>query len=511
MSSASAAKVFLVGAGPGDPGLITVKAASLLASADAVVYDYLVHPGLLDRCRDDCERICVGKKAGFHSVPQAEIQQILLRLARAGKQVVRLKGGDPFIYGRGGEEALALAQAGLPFEVVPGVTAAAAASAYAGIPLTHRNTSSSVIFLTGHEDPEKKELAVDWASFAKLDATLCIYMGMGRMEEILRRLLAGGLRPETPAAVVQWASLPRQRSLLATAGTLVEETSRAGLAAPAVVLIGGVTDRMREIGWYEALPLFGRRIAVTRNRETSGGLGERLAALGAEVLEIPLVSISPDPNPEIAEEVFSEFWGYEWIVFTSANGVRGFFDQFFQRFSDIRALGGIRFAAIGRATAKAIEEHRVAVELMPELSTAEGLADALAATDSLDSAKVLVITGSRNRDVLVNRLHEARAIVDQFPVYRTDLADIREHPAAEDFRRGGADLIAFTSSSAVESFIQQAPRLKIADGGRHPKAASLGPVTSEKLRASGIPLAVESPEASLDALASAICRHFAQT
>lgn len=501
-------KVYLVGAGPGDPGLVTVRARDLLEEADVVVYDYLIHPGLLDCCRKSCDKIYVGKKSGFHSVPQEEIEAILVREAGKGRQVVRLKGGDPFIYGRGGEEALTLQRNAIPFEVVPGITAAVAASDYAGIPLTHRNTSSSVVFLTGHEDPEKKALSVKWREFARLDATLCIYMGMGRLKQIVNELLAGGMEPKTPAAVVQWATLPRQRSLLSTVENLPADVEAKSLSSPAIVVIGEVASRMERIRWFETRPLFGRRIAVTRNREQAGELRERLEELGAEVLEIPLVRITGESHPETLEDVFTEFWGYEWIVFTSANGVRHFFEQFFQRFNDLRSLGGVRFAAIGAATAREIEAFHLAVELVPERSTAEGLSEALVKTGSLDNVKVLVVTGSRNRDVLVKKLTDAMAIVDQLPVYRTDPAPLQDNPAAADFRDKGADLIVFTSSSAVSSFVEQARQLKLKPEAKQPKAGSLGPITSEKLRSAGIPIAVEAQKQTLDSLVEAICSYF---
>lgn len=496
--------VYLTGAGPGDPGLITVRAKELLATADAVVYDYLVHPALLADCRTDCEKIYVGKKPRFHSKPQEEIEKILVEKAKAGMTVVRLKGGDPFVYGRGGEEAVRLARAGIPFEIVPGITAAVAAGSYAGIPLTQRNTSSSVIFLTGHEDPEKKALAVKWREFARLDATLCIYMGMGRLQEIVSELLAGGMAPETPAAVVEWASLPRQRSLGSTVGSLVDEVEKRGLKAPAIVIIGEVAERREALRWFEKRPLFGQRVVVTRNRDQAGELREKLEALGAEVLEIPLVQISADPHPETADEVFAEFWGYEWIVFSSANGVRYFFEEFYRRFPDIRALGGIRFAAIGAATAREIESHRLSVELIAEKSTAEGLAEALVGTGSLDNAKVLVVTGNRNRKVLVNKLHDAMAIVDELPVYKTELAELGENPVVADFREKGADLMIFTSSSAVTSFIAQAQALKLHPNAAPPKAVSLGPITSEKLKSRGITVSVEAKEPNLDSLLQAV-------
>ncbi|HLS27176.1 MAG TPA: uroporphyrinogen-III C-methyltransferase, partial [Opitutales bacterium] len=310
--------VYLTGAGPGDPGLLTVRAKELLERADVVVYDYLVHPGLLDMCRRDCEKIYVGKKRGFHSKPQEEIEQILVEKAEAGFEVVRLKGGDPFVYGRGGEEAKRLARAGVSYEIVPGITAAVAAASYSGIPLTQRNTSSSVVFLTGHEDPLKKNLAIKWRDFAKLDATLCIYMGMGRLGEIVDELLAGGMSPDRPVAVIEWATLSRQRSVQANLDRIVGVVEEGNLSSPAIVIIGDVAACREELEWFEKRPLFGKRVVVTRNREQIGLLSKKLEAVGAEVLEIPLIEISEDRHPETADDVFAEFWSYEWIVFSSA-------------------------------------------------------------------------------------------------------------------------------------------------------------------------------------------------
>ena len=498
--------VYLTGAGPGDPGLLTVRAKELLERADVVVYDYLVHPGLLDMCRRDCEKIYVGKKRGFHSKPQEEIEQILVEKAEAGFEVVRLKGGDPFVYGRGGEEAKRLARAGVSYEIVPGITAAVAAASYSGIPLTQRNTSSSVVFLTGHEDPLKKNLAIKWRDFAKLDATLCIYMGMGRLGEIVDELLAGGMSPDRPVAVIEWATLSRQRSVQANLDRIVGVVEEGNLSSPAIVIIGDVAACREELEWFEKRPLFGKRVVVTRNREQIGLLSKKLEAVGAEVLEIPLIEISEDRHPETADDVFAEFWSYEWIVFSSANGVRYFFEEFYRRYSDIRALGGIRFAAIGEATQREIESHRIEVELVAEKATAEGFAEALIATDSLDNAKVLVVTGNRNRRVLVEKLNAAMAIVDELPVYKTELAELEENRIVKDFRERGADYLIFTSSSAVSSFVAQAKSLKLAPNAVSPKALSLGPLTSEKLRSHGITVALEASKQTLDTLVAELVK-----
>ena len=499
--------VYLVGAGPGDLGLVTFRARELIAAADVLVYDYLVHPEMLAWCRADCEKVYVGKRPHLHALPQEEIEKLLVARARKGKHVVRLKGGDPLVFGRGGEEARRLAADKIPFEIVPGVTAALAAGAYAGIPLTQRNTSSALIFLTGHEDPEKHELQIDWRSYGALkNATLAIYMGMGHLRHILEELVAGGLAPNTPAAAVQWASLGRQRSVTGTAATLAGLVEQDKLGAPAIVFVGNVVRDHAAIDWFERLPLFGRRIVVTRTREQTSSLRARLETFGAEVLELPLIQVLKKIDPAICADVFAELASYDWLIFTSANGVRFFFDEFFLKFSDVRSLGFIRIACVGETTATALSALRLHADLAPATATAEALADELVATGSLDSAKVLVITGNLNRDTLVKKLEEARAIVDCLPVYQTEKSDLSADPAAENFRQHGADAILFASSSAVESFVAQAAVLKLAKDARRPFAGSIGPQTGEAMKKAGIPIDFSAKTPGLDALVEALLK-----
>jgi len=499
--------VYLVGAGPGDLGLVTFRAKELISEADVVVYDYLVHPDLVDWCKAGCEVIYVGKKAGFHSVPQEEIEALLVKHAKAGKRVVRLKGGDPFVFGRGGEEARALAKDGVRFEVVPGVTAALAAGAYAGIPLTHRNTSSSLIFLTGHEDPKKHELQTDWRAYGALkNATLAIYMGMGHLRQILSELVAGGLPASTPAAAVQWASLGRQRSVTGTASNLAQLVDEAKLTAPAIVLVGEVVAHHEQIDWFEHLPLFGRRIAITRTRSQNSELRHKLEGLGAEVLELPLIKVVPDVAREELVDVFAELGSYDWIVFTSANGVRAFFEYFFRAYDDIRSLGFLRFACVGEATKREIDRYKVKVECMPKMGTGEALADALIETGSLDNAKVVVVTGNLNRDILVTKLESAEAIVDQLQLYRTEQTDLSTEPAAEDFRQKGADAILFASSSAAQSYADQASALTLGTEAKRPLAGSIGTQTSATMKQVGLKVDFVAKEPGLDALVDALVK-----
>jgi uroporphyrinogen III methyltransferase/synthase len=498
--------VYLVGAGPGDPGLVTFRARELIAAADVLVYDYLVHPELITWCRAGCEKIYVGKRPHLHALPQEEIEKLLVARARAGQRVVRLKGGDPLVFGRGGEEARSLAADGIPFEIVPGVTAALAAGAYAGIPLTHRNTSSALIFLTGHEDPQKHELQIDWRGYGALkNATLAIYMGMGHLRHILAELVVGGLAPGTPAAVVQWASLGRQRSVIGTAATLAGLVEKKQLGAPAIIFVGGVVRDHAAIDWFEHLPLFGRRIAVTRTREQSSELRARLEALGAEVIELPLIQVVKKINPAVRDEVFDGFGSYDWLIFTSANGVRFFFDGFLGKFSDVRALGLVRIACVGDATAAALAALHLRADLVPAIATAEALAGELI-EGVIDNAKILVVTGNLNRETLVKQLEEARAIVDCLPVYETVKTDLSADPAAENFRQHGADAILFASSSAVDSFVAQAVALQLAKDARRPLAGSIGPQTSEAMKKAGLPVDFSAKTPSLDNLVDALLK-----
>jgi uroporphyrinogen III methyltransferase/synthase len=470
-----------------------------------LVYDRLVNPELRAWVKPGCELVYVGKDPHLHAIPQDQIEDLIVARAKAGKIVVRLKGGDPFIFGRGGEEAQRLARDGVAFEIVPGVTAALAAAAYAGIPLTHRDFASSLCFITGHEDQEKHALRVELQKFANLGGTLCLYMAMGQLERITGELLAGGLAAKTPAAVVQWATTARQKTLFTTVGELVAAVAQAGLGAPAVVIIGAAVTAARGIGWFQARPLFGKRIVVPRAKEQAGELRRKFEELGAEVLELPLIEIHPDIDPKIADEIFSELATYEWGVFTSPNGARHFLEEVLRRCHDVRALGPMKFACLGPATAREVEKFHLEVTLQPDLATADALTDALIAHDSLENLRILVVTGSRNRDQLPHRLEaEVRAIVDTFQVYRTDLTNLSGDPAAESFRTLGADAIAFTSASTVASFVQQAKHLALAPGARRPLACAIGPLTANALREYKIPVDIEAPEHSLDGLVEAV-------
>ncbi|MDQ8202863.1 uroporphyrinogen-III C-methyltransferase [Pelagicoccus sp. SDUM812003] len=500
--------VYLVGAGPGNPELLTVRAKELIESAQALVYDYLVHPAFMHLVPRDCEMICVGKRKGFHSKPQSEIQAILLRKAKEGKRVVRLKGGDPFLFGRGGEEAKALQEAGIEFEVVPGITAAMGASAYSGIPLTDRNTNATLVFVTGHEDPQKMDTTVDWASLPKKNSMICVYMGVSNLEPMARRLIEGGFPRDTPVACVEWATLGHQRICRGKLDTISEVSKAFGLKAPAIIMVGENAAMSEELSWFEKKPLQGRRFVVTRSRGQASELSAKLERLGAEVIGLPLISITRNIDPQTKEDVFKEIASYDWLVFSSPNGVRFFFEAFFETFEDIRSLGFLRIAAVGKSTAKEIKKYYVTTDLIPDEANAESLADALIATDSMDSAKILVVAGNLGRDVLIDKLEEARAIVDRFEVYKTEQTDLSEQPAAKQFREQGADGILFTSSSGVRSFVEQAKHLQLGDGALRPKTISIGKITSAAMKEMGLPVDLQAKEASLDSLVEAVVKRF---
>lgn len=502
-------KVYLVGAGPGDLGLVTVKAERLVKTCDVLVYDNLVNPALRRKAGPDCEQIDVGKRPGRHTMPQEEICRLLVQKSSGGKKVVRLKGGDPFVFGRCAEEMTALAEAEVPYEIVPGVTAALACAAYAEIPLTHRDFGSSISFLTGHEDVTKESLRVDFGKFAAAGGTLCIYMGMGKLEEIVEKLLAGGLSEDRPAAIVSRGTLGGQQKVLSTLADLPAEARKAELAAPAVIFVGNAVGLADEKDWFSDRPLFGRRIAVTRAGSQAGKLKGLLQALGADALELPLIEVLPSYDKATVSEVFADIATYEWIVFTSANGAREFFNLFFRAYKDLRSFGPMRVACVGAGTAREVEKFRLEVELTPEKSTAEDLARALVATDSLDSANVLVVTGNRNREVLVKMLEEVgRAIVDVLPVYETDFADVSQAPDYERFRREGADAIVFASSSSALSYVEQEEDLALEEGARRPIHCSLGPITSQTLRENDLSVDFEAPEASMESLVEGLLARF---
>jgi uroporphyrinogen III methyltransferase/synthase len=495
--------VYLVGAGPGDPGLLTVRAAELLARCDAVVFDALTNPAILALAsdRDSPPTLHdVGKRGGSsESARQGDIDALLIALANDGKRVVRLKGGDPFVFGRGGEEARALAAAGVRFEVVPGVTAGIAAPAYAGIPVTHRGLATSVTFVTGHEDPEKSTASTDWSALAKTGGTIVLYMGVKTLPTIVRSLVRAGMSGDTPAAAVQWGTLPRQRSVVATLDTLVHAIAREGITAPVITVIGDVVSLRDEIAWFEHRPLYGKRIVVTRARSRAASLSARLAAAGAEVIEMPATRVQPLDSAPLRRAV-ERMRDYAWAIFTSQNAVDVFWGVLRAASLDARALAGVRVAAVGPSTAASLRARGIEVDVSPERFVAEGLIDEMRARDDVGGRRVLYACAEGARDVLPAALREMGAVVDLVFAYRS-VAD-GEGAAALRARleAGDVDLVTFTSASAVTAFAAAVGR----DAARAAPSAVIGPVTASAARALGIDVVIEAAEATVQGLADAI-------
>jgi uroporphyrinogen III methyltransferase/synthase len=506
MPDESGGIVYLVGAGPGDPGLLTVRARELMRSCDALVHDALVSAELLSAelgAREVAPEIHdVGKRGGGRSTPQQEIEALLVRLAREGKRVVRLKGGDPMVFGRGGEEAQRLAHEGIPFEIVPGVTAGVAAAAYAGIPVTHRGVATSVTFVTGHEDPTRPASGTDWQALARAGGTIVLYMGVGRLAPITEALVAGGLAPDTPAAAIEWGTHPRQRTVVATLESIYEHARAAEIGAPAITVIGDVVRLRREIAWFDRRPLFGRRIVVTRARAQASALAERLRTLGAEVLEAPTIRIERlDDAPTRAR--LTSAGAYDWLVVTSANAVAIVRDVLREAGLDARALGGVRVAAVGPATAAALESTGIVPDVVPDRFVAEGLIEALAARRDVRGARVLYAGALGARDVLPIALGKLGAEVETLALYRSvpDERGLERLRAAID--AGAVDLVTFTSASTARHFAGAvgAERVKRIAG------ASIGPITSQAARAEGIPVRIEAAASTIDGLVRAIVQH----
>jgi uroporphyrinogen III methyltransferase/synthase len=483
--------VYLVGAGPGDPGLMTARSLELIAAADVIVHDRLIPATALDGARSDALRFYVGKEGGGPSVTQDQIGGLLLEHGGAGRSVVRLKGGDPFVFGRGGEEAELLREAGIAYEVVPGITAGVAATAYAGIPVTHRDAASAVAFVTGHEDPAKDETALDWPALAAFPGTLVFYMGVKRLPAIARSLRAGGRPANEPAAVIERGTLPGQRVVSGTLETIAQVAAEAGIRAPAISLFGAVASLRRNLAWLESRPLHGTTIAVTRARAQASGLAAQLAELGAEVVQAPVIRVSalPGPAPDLRR--------YDLVCLTSPNGVQMLFERMSAEGLDARALAGTRVAAIGPGTARALADHGVIADVVPERFVAEGLIEALADWEGGSGSRALVARAVQARDVLPDALRERGAEVDVLALYETVAEPFT---AAERAAITAADYVTFTSSSTVRFFFDQAADVL----GESTRLASIGPVTSETLRELGHPPDLEAERHDIEGLIAAL-------
>jgi uroporphyrinogen III methyltransferase / synthase len=499
--SGSPGIAYLVGAGPGDPGLMTARALELLVAADVVVYDRLIPDGALDVARPEAELIYVGKEPGKPSTPQERINEMLVKHAREGKLVVRLKGGDPFVFGRGGEEAEALAAAGIPFEVVPGISAGVAAPAYAGIPVTHREEASAVAFITGHEDPAKPETSLDYDALARFPGTLVFYMGVRSLPRISERLIAAGRSASEPAAVIERGTLPGQRVVSAPLERIGAEAAQAQIKPPALTVVGPVAARREQIAWLERRPLHGVKVVVTRARAQASELSRRLEALGAEAIELPAIRIAPRTDSDELSRAVEGIHAYALVCLTSPNGVRLLFEAMAEQGRDARALANAQVAAIGPGTARALAEQGIAADVVPERFVAESLVSSLASLP-LEGKPVLLARAAEARDVLPDALRERGAQVDVVALYDT----VAEHPSDDEIDAAqSADFITFTSSSTVRNLVD-------ALGDRMPAGArvvSIGPVTSETVREAGLEVDVEAEKHDIDGLVAAILQAMA--
>lgn len=498
--------VYLVGAGPGDPGLLTLRAKECIEQADVLIYDYLSNPEFLRMAKADSERIYAGKKAKDHTLTQDQINALIVAKAKEGKVVTRLKGGDPVLFGRGAEEAAELAEAGIRYEIVPGVSSSIAGPIYAGIPVTHRAHASQLTIFTGHEDPTKPESSLDYAHLAKTPGTRVMLMGVERMMEITSELIKHGAAPETPVALVRWATRGNQQTLVATLGTIADKVKETGFKAPAVCVIGDVVKERENINWFEDRPLFGRRIIVTRTRHQAGGLTKELSKLGADVIELPTIKIVEPQNPMLFGELVQDCHTYDWIVFTSPNGVDAFFTMFYKLYNDARSIGGVRIACIGPGTADKVKQYHMAVDLMPDKYVAEALVKKFKDEENVENQTILWVKAEEAREVVISELTKQGAIVDEGIAYRTVPETEDNQPAITRMNEEGADIITFTSSSTVECFFDLG--LKLPEGI---KIASIGPVTSETLRKRGLRIDIEAKEFSIPGLVKAIEAYAAKT
>ncbi len=503
MNNADNNTVYLVGAGPGDPELMTLRGRELVERADCLVYDALAAPEMLQWVREDCEKIYVGKRAGSHAMPQADINRLLVDCGRRCACTVRLKGGDPYVFGRGGEEAAALQAAGIRFCVVPGISSAIAGPACAGIPVTHRAHCTQFTVFTGHEDATKAESTLDIPGIAAAKGTKIMLMGMSRLRETLEALMAAGQGGSVPAAAVQWAATGRQRSVRATVDSLADAVEAAGLGAPAVVVIGEVVSEAEVLDWHSQLPLAGRRILVTRTREQSSQLGQQLAELGADVLTLPTIRIVPPTDREGFAAAVVDSRHYDWLIFSSPNGVKRFFDAFFAVYEDIRELGGARLAAVGSATAAELKKYGLMVDIMPRKAVAEAL---IAEFDrkaddfgGVANVTMLWVHSEKGRDVIYKELMERQAIVDECVAYNTVPETEDPTGARARLESEGVDWLTFASSSAVRSFMDMG--IDLPEGSR---IASIGPVTTATLAEYGLQPDAEAKKHNIPGLVQAI-------
>lgn len=498
--------VVLVGAGPGDPGLITLKGWEALSQAEVLVYDHLIPEELLAACPPECKRIYVGKKSGEHTLPQDSINQVLVEEAQKGRKVVRLKGGDPFVFGRGGEEAEALAQAGVPFQIVPGVTSAIAAPAYAGIPVTHRGYASSVAFVTGHEDQNKAGSSIHWEHLGRGVDTLVFLMGMRNLPVILGKLQENGVEPQVPAALIHWGTTPEQVVLQSTVGDLARLAKQKGLGPPAVLVVGKVVSLKDKLDWVKFMPLWGKRILVTRAREQASALVQSLRRLGAQAVEFPTISVEPPSDWRKLDEAISCLGEYDWLVLTSPNGVRFFLDRLFESGKDCRALGQVLIAAMGTGTARALEQRGLRADLIPEEFRAEALAQALS-QEAAAGKRFLLARAEQARDVLPDTLRGLGGRVEVVSAYKTVVCTDKDSRGEKLLREKRLDAVTFTSSSTVTNLARLLGD-ELSELLAGVTVACIGPITANTARELGLEPHIVASRYTIEGLVEALAAHF---
>jgi uroporphyrinogen III methyltransferase / synthase len=499
--------VYLIGAGPGDPGLLTLKAKTCIEQADVVVYDFLASPSLLTYAAKDAQRIYVGKKGGDHTLTQDKINQLLIDKAAQGLTVARLKGGDPFVFGRGAEEAQELLAAGVPYEVIPGVTSAISAPAYAGIPVTHRDHTAFVTFITGHEDPTKENSRMQWDIFARSDATLVFLMGVKNLENIVTQLVAHGKPADTPVALVRWGTTPLQQTVTGTLDTIVTKVRQAKLKSPAVIVVGHVVSLRKELAWFDKKPLFGKNIVITRARAQASGLTQDLTRMGAHCIEIPTIRIQPPADNLPLIHAIGHIDRYDWLVFTSVNGVKFFFDTLFDMGKDVRVLGHLKFACIGPVTKERLAGFGIISDILPKTFRAESVVEAFSQAD-IQGKTVLLPRAKKARTILPEELTKMGAIVDEVTAYETVL-DKEAGPTLIDLlEKRQIDAVTFTSSSTVSNFMSLLDPVRAPELLKEVIVASIGPITSDTARSFGLEPAIEADPFTIDGLVGGLLSYY---
>lgn len=509
MTEHRSGKVYLVGAGPGDPGLLTLRGRACLQEADVVLYDHLANPVLLDYVSPEAERIYVGRCGCGTYRPQEEIHRLMLEKVREGKCVVRLKGGDPFVFGRGGEEAEWIVDHQIPFEVVPGVTSAVAVPAYAGIPVTHRTLASTVAFITGHEDPEKDETVLEWPRFAAAEGTLVFLMGVKNLPMIVSRLIEEGKAVETPVALIRWGTYAKQFTVIGTLGDIVDRAKSAHIRPPTIMVVGDVVRLRERLNWFETQPLFGKRVLVTRARTQASELSNLIRARGGEPVECPTIEIAPPDDWQEVDDAIERLATYQWLVLTSVNGVKAFMQRLRHHGRDARALAGVRVCCIGPRTAEEVCAFGINADLVPETYQAEGIIEALKAI-GVSGQRVLLARAAEAREILPDELERSGATVHVVKVYKAVVPPVERERIRQMFRDQSIDVVMFASSSTARNFFQ------LFDGPHDVKQnlngtiiASIGPITAKTVEEMGLNVHVMAAHNTIPALVQSLVDYVA--